>query len=368
MDHSPNTIGPFDPFDSAPVAHEPELLELLLRDAKQAPALYRATRYWTNLLSGKGSVLTHERMASLRSDFEILSGFGHSGPIRPARPVAPWKRAIWSAAESLPLVSGIIAQYKGAIDSQFANGRRGSNGRALLALDQIAAAHPHLSIPQGVRSGAPLDLVKWRDRYVPAEFVDYLMRVSDFYKEVAPREVRSVIEIGPGLGWTTVAHIALNPHLDYFANVDIPYTSYVSTQFLKSIGGLDVVDYRRTAGLETIEPRRAARGVVVYQLAPWQVPKLRGSFGLLANAFSFYEMELEVCENYARVLAPLIEKAVLLHSAITGKALDHGPNKAISLDFLCGLFADRFPHRRNLDRGWNEVFGRVSTGVALLTR
>ena len=79
-------------------------------------------------------------------------------------------------------------------------------------------------------------------------------------------------------------------------------------------------------------------------------------------------MDFDVCENYARVLSPLIGTAVLLHSSTLGKALDHGPAEAISLDYLSKLFADRFPHRKILDRGWNEVFGRATTSVALLTR
>jgi putative sugar O-methyltransferase len=369
MQHSPNTIGPFEPIASSrPIAHDPELFNLLLRDVDRAPAIYQPTRYWRNLIRSKHSVLTTERVARMRSDFGIVSGFGGAARVEPDLPVAAWKRAVWRIAESLPVVRRIVADYRSAISSQFSIAQNATNGRAMLALDKIAEAHGELKISSNVKNGAAPDLVLWRGQHVPAEFVDYLLRVSDFYSQVPVRSIKSVIEVGPGLGWTTIAHLTLNPHLEYFANVDIPYTSYVSTQFLKSFDELDVIDYRQTAGLETIEPKRIGKGVTVYQLAPWQVPKLRGSFALLANAFSFYEMELDVCANYARILMPLIETAVLLHSSRTGKAMAHGPAKAISLDYLCGLFAERFPHRTMLEHGWNECYGRYSTAVALLTR
>ncbi len=238
----------------------------------------------------------------------------------------------------------------------------------MAVLDRIADAHPNFFVPGDHISGFPTDLILWRGQYVSASWVDYLYRISNFYDEIPANEIESFLEIGPGLGWTTISHLALNPNLKFGVNVDISPVLYVSTQFLKSIGDIEVVDYRTTRNLDRIVLEPGDKKPRIYQILPWQLPKLEGQLDIFANAFSFFEMEKENCENYIATVKPLIRKAVLLHGSIVGKVLDHGPRDAIGLDFLSDLFEDKFPDRKNLEFGWSEIYGRFSIAVTLLTR
>ncbi|MEJ2374329.1 MAG: hypothetical protein P8Y71_02575 [Pseudolabrys sp.] len=72
----------------------------------------------------------------------------------------------------------------------------------------------------------------------------YLSCVADFYTYAPAREMTAIIEIGPGLGLSSLAHMAINRALRVIVNIDIMPVRYLSTQFLKSIDGIDVSDYR----------------------------------------------------------------------------------------------------------------------------
>ena len=135
----------------------------------------------------------------------------------------------------------------------------------------------------------------------------YLTRIADFYTRIPPSEVTSILEIGPGLGLSTLAHMTLNPHLRIVANVDIVPVLYLSTQFLRTVDGVDLVDYRemRDTSRSRSTPRQRRR---LYQMAPWQLPKLEGQIDYFFNAFSFQEMEEEVIRSYAAEIFRLVDK------------------------------------------------------------
>ncbi|MEJ2435091.1 MAG: hypothetical protein P8Y53_18765, partial [Pseudolabrys sp.] len=71
-------------------------------------------------------------------------------------------------------------------------------------------------------------------------FAMYLSCVADFYTYAPAREMTAIIEIGPGLGLSSLAHMAINRALRVIVNIDIMPVRYLSTQFLKSIDGIDV--------------------------------------------------------------------------------------------------------------------------------
>lgn len=364
----PNPLREFPPLAQRPVEDDADLLRMIVEDSANSHALWQPTKYWANYAGRIVEAIGETGLAALRQQNEILSGFQTGDILGPTLPIARWKKAVWRAIEEAPVISSVIAGYRQAIEANLSIKQRYHNGLAMVVLDRIAESYPNFLIPEGHICGHPKDLILWRGHYVSASWVDYLFRVSDFYQEVPPSEIESFLEIGPGLGWTTVSHLALNPNFKLGVNVDISPVLYVSTQFLKSVGDLEVIDYRATRNMDKIVLEPGANKPRIYQIAPWQVPKLEGRLDLFANAFSFYEMETHICENYITAVKPLINKAVLLHASITGKALDHGPREAISLDFLVDLFSDEFPNRKNLEFGWNEIYGRFSTAVALLTR
>ena len=350
------------------VADEPDLLNLMLRDATTVSELWQPTKYWQNYTRKIETAICRNGLSQLRQQRDILSGYQTAPILGPTLPSSKLKKLIWGLVERTPIVSKVIDGYRNALASSHSVRAGYENGFAILALNLIAKQHPNLTIPAGHIAGYPHDLFLWNEQFVSASWIDYLQRISDFYAAIPQSNVESIVEIGPGLGWSTISHIALNPNLKYCVNIDIPPVLYVSTQFLKSIGEVEVIDYRSTANLEKIVLEPGPDKPRIYQLAPWQVPKIDGTMDFLFNAFSFYEMEKSVCANYIAELKPRLNKGALLHSTTTGKKLPHGPADEISLDFLADNFSERFPNQQDLKFGWNECYGHYSTTVMLLTR
>jgi hypothetical protein len=159
--------------------------------------------------------------------------------------------------------------------------------------------------------------------------------------------------------------MTLNPHLRVIANVDIVPVLYLSTQFLRSVDGVEVVDYREMREHVSIAVEPAGSDVRLYQMAPWQLPKLEGQIDYFFNAFSFQEMEEEVVRNYAAEIFRLVDKGALIHSMAVGhKPGAGGQRSPVTLEFLTEIFSEKWPNARPIDGFWPRLYG----GSADLTR
>lgn len=307
-------------------------------------------------------------LADLRTNQRLLKGFALGGVPQPELPATFWKRFLWKTIESLPGPRQIVAEYRRVLSAEYRRRRDASRQHARLAMDEIARAFPDIRPPAGLANGGADDAFIWRGHAIVPAFVMYLSRVADFYGRVPPRQVTSILEIGPGLGLNSLAHIALNPEVRVIVNIDIPPVLYLSTQFLKSIGEVAVVDTRVSQESAHIVLEPAATGVRIYQLAPWQLPKLEGSLDFFFNAFSFQEMESEICRNYAAHVLRLVERGALLHSMTAGHRPEAGgQNAPVTLAFLESLFIQKFPHVSQLDGFWPQLFDGNADSTRLMT-
>jgi putative sugar O-methyltransferase len=351
-----------------PVADDPELLGLMMRDAQSGGPLWTATAYWRGYSARIMDELARAGLAGMRANQGLLKGFARGGLPRPEMPAAAWKRAVWGMMRALPGVNRIIAEQQRVLAAEYAKHRDTRRQHAHMVMDEIAGAFPDLRPPVGLANGGADDAFAWRGHTLVPEFVIYLTRIADFYARVPPKEVTSTIEIGPGLGLTSLAHMTLNPNLRVIVNVDIPPVLYLSTQFLKSVESVEVIDYRALHARERIVPEPAGNVVRIYQLAPWQFPRVDGAFDFFFNAFSFQEMEREVCRNYAAKVARLVERGVLLHSMASGHKGGAGGQKApVTLDFLESLFRQKFPNVARLDGIWPRRYDGDPAMTRLLT-
>jgi putative sugar O-methyltransferase len=272
---------------------------------------------------------------------------------------------VWRALQALPGVRQIVAEQQRVLAAEYSHHRDTRRQHAHMVMDEIADAFPDIRPPAGIANGGADDAFTWRGHTLVPAFVMYLSRIADFYTRVPPKDVTSIIEIGPGLGLGSLAHMTLNPGLQVIVNVDIVPVLYLSTRFLKSIEGVEVIDYRALRGSDRIVPERASNAVRIYQLAPWQLPRVDGAFDFFFNAFSFQEMETEVCRNYAAQVMRLVERGVLLHSMAGGHKPGAGGQKApVTLGFLEALFQEKFHTVTRLDGYWPHHYG----GDAALTR
>ena len=352
-----------------PIADDPALLSLMVADAAGSGPLWTATAYWRGYSSRIRRELERVGLADLRTNQTLLKGFATGGMPLPELPAAPWKRAAWRALLALPGVSQIAGEYRRVLAAEYARHRETRRQHARMVMDEIARAFPDLRPPTGLANGGADDAFSWRGYTIVPAFAMYLSRAADFYAQVAAREVKSIVEIGPGLGLGSLAHIALNPSLRVIVNVDIVPVLYLSTQFLKSIDGLDVVDYRMLHARERIVAEPAAASVRVYQLAPWLLPRVDGPFDFFFNAFSFQEMEPEVCRNYTAELLRIVERGVLLHEMTAGHKRGAGGQKEqVTLSFLESLFRAKFPTVARLDGYWPRFYDGEPDMTRLLTK
>ena len=352
-----------------PIANDPALLALMVEDAAGSGPLWTATAYWRGYSSRILRELKRAGLADLRTNQTMLKGFATGGMPLPELPAAPWKRAAWRALQALPGVGQIAGEYRRVLAAEYARHRETRRQHARMVMDEIARAFPDLRPPAGLANGGADDAFSWRGHTIVPAFAMYLSRAADFYTQVPAREVKSIVEIGPGLGLSSLAHIALNPSLRVIVNVDIVPVLYLSTQFLKSIDGLDVVDYRMLRARERIVTEPASAGARVYQLAPWLLPRVDGAFDFFFNAFSFQEMEPEVCRNYAAELLRIVEHGALLHEMAAGHKRGAGGQKEpVTLGFLESLFRAKFPKGARLDGYWPRFYDGHPDMTCLLTK
>ena len=352
-----------------PVLDDPELLKLMMADAQGNGPLWSATAYWRGYSARILRELDRVGLANLRANQKLLKGYAFGGMPLPELPSAPWKRAVWYVMQGLPGVRQIIAEHQRLLAAEYSHHKEARREHARMVMDEIADAFPDIRPPAGIANGGADDAFVWHGHNLTPAFVMYLSRAADFYTHVEPKDVTSAIEIGPGLGLGTLAHMTLNPGLRVIVNVDIAPVLYLSTQFLKSVDRVEVIDYRALRGSDRIVPEPAANAVRVYQLAPWQLPRVEGAFDFFFNAFSFQEMESEVCRNYAVQVLRLVERGVLLHSMTSGHELGAGGQKTpVTLEFLESLFQQKFPNVAHLDGFWPLRYDGDAAMTRLMTK
>jgi putative sugar O-methyltransferase len=348
--------GAMTPEGPAQVADNPALLEALAEDAERAGREWVAAEYWQSYCTRILRELRSVGLRDFRRNAYVVKGYAATGPLKAGMPRAAWKRRLWRLLEAAPVFSVIVAEYRRLLRVEAEDRRRLAIRLARFALDAVAARFPGIKPPRGIANGNAWDAFEWRGHLVSADWALYVTRAADFYASVPPDKVTSLIEIGPGLGLATLAHLSLNPHLRVAVHVDIVPVVYVSTQFLGSSPDLCVVDYLATRKEARIRPEASERPTV-YQIAPWQLPSLDGPLDYFFNAFSFQEMSKEICANYAAHLCRVAAGGGLIHAARLGADLASiGPRVPDTLAFLESLFAPTFPQIAKVGGLWPAYF------------
>jgi putative sugar O-methyltransferase len=351
------------------IADDPALLSMMIQGAQQSGPLWTATPYWQGYRDRILRELARTGLRGMRNNQTLLKGFAFGGMPRPELPATPVKRAIWRCLAGLPGVRRILAEHNRVFAAEYERHKATRRNLARVAMDEIAKSFPELKPPAGIANEDADDAFTWRGHVLVPAYAMYLSRIADFYASIAPKDVTSILEIGPGLGLSTLAHMTLNPHLRVVANVDIVPVLYLSTQFLRSIDSVDLVDYREMRDHVSIVAEPAENGVRVYQMAPWQLPKLEGQIDFFFNAFSFQEMEEEVVRNYAAEIFRLVDKGALIHSMSAGHKPGAGGQRApVTLEFLTQVFSEKWPNVRPIDGIWPRVYGGSADLTRLMTK
>ncbi len=244
------------------IRDDPSLLTCMLADEAHSDPSWRAMPYWQPYCDRIRRELARNGLAGMRTNQILLKGFASDGMSQPLLPHAAWKRLIWHAVEAMPGVARVVAENRRLLHATHQRAINAEIRSARLALDRIAEDFPNMTPPEGLANGGAEDAFTWRGHIVTADWLKHLTRIADFYHAVSADEVREILEIGPGLGLSTLAHIALNPGLRVVVNCDIAPILYISNQFMKSIPGVDTVDYREVATGSALSQRTPSRPTI----------------------------------------------------------------------------------------------------------
>lgn len=338
------------------VRDDPKLLSMMLDDMGRQDTVWQPQGGWRHYGERIVRELRRAGLTGFRTNQRVLKGFAAGGPYFPYPPRGAARRWLWEATQRLPGLRAVFAQQQTLLQAARDQAVAAERSFAREVLERIAAEFPALKPPNGLANGGADDAFLWRGHEISAAWVQYLCRAADLYHSLSSEPITRLLEIGPGLAFSTLAHAALNPNLRVVVNVDIPPILYVSTQFLKSFPEFEVVDYRDTRTAAAIEIDGGSNGRVrIYQLAPWQIARISGSVDVALNAASFNEMEQGVVARYADQCGRLARRAVLLHMGIPGsEAREAGP--PVPNRFILDRFSGAFPNAEILEAGWCDLY------------
>lgn len=322
------------------ILDDTSLLDLLIKDLEVASEPWRITPYWATYHERLIREIKKSGLASLQNNYQLLKGFASGGPPTVIKPNNKLKRSVFEIVPQLPVISKVFGEYNRLIQALHKQNVVLGQKIATQALAQIEEQVGALMIFGELTAGGSQEGFEYqKNSYVPT-FVNYLARAADFYRIVPMEEVTSLIEIGPGLGWSTIAHRTLNPHLRTIVNVDLPATLYISTQFLKAVGGIEVVNYAQYLAEEKQIFQASGEHPVCYQLPIWCFEDINTPIDWLHNAFSFQEMEPNVVEAYARHAGSIVTRGAWLLSQPDGHKIGAGgQNKQVTYPVIESAFS-----------------------------
>ena len=327
-----------------------DLLSNLVQDLKKTSRPWKISSYWEPYHHRHLREIRVSGISNLASNHLLQKGFGIGRAVDDViRPSNALKRFLFNLIISLPLFSKVVNQYYALIRKLSTRNINLEIEMCKQALISIEKIHGPISLDSDLTVGGAKDVFKWRETLLTTSFVKHLIRVSDFYKNVNMSEVTSLVEIGQGLGWSTLAHKTLNPNLKLILNIDIPTTTYLSTQFLKASGGLKVFDYNDFLKDEQkIFDLPSKDGCTCILLPTWCYTKIEKNFDWFYNAYSFKEMDQETVEAYIEHTKKIVSKGAWIISSVQDPKTE-SKFKQIDVKEIIKYFSSSFSELQNID-------------------
>ena len=329
------------------IADDIALLDLMMTEMSDAPENFRTTAYWEHYKNATLDVLRTNGLHDLRriQNAEITSFGCYEGPL-------------FSTVEEL--------RQKGLNDRDV---------DAIISFVKVLEKHPNLDFMPLGRSLSDILRLELRALEMEAQLINpntvsvfeldgslvgnprskfcvdgnwYTQQLIEKYRLYLEcfrvfdlTTVDTVVEIGAGMGQQIEILHKLHPHLS-FVIIDIPPQLYVSHQYLATVFGDDVVDYRKTnhGSLEDLEPGK------LYFLGPWMIPRLKPrGWTLLWNARSFQEMSEKSIESYHNSFRNFAQGLFLMNrtKGFPKKLMaELGVTDRVDFDFYKSLFHEHY--------------------------
>ncbi len=320
-----------------------KLLLSLLKDHEKAEGPYKITPYWDGYNRRIFREISKHGIANLQSNYTLLKGFAEGGEPQVIAPVNDFKRFVFETLAKLPFFRKVVYEHKRLIKRYYNLHLDHKIQNAKQRLKAIEDEFGKIPFRFDLDHGDADDAFDWNGYKVTAKIVPYLERTLYFYSVIGPQKPKSILEIGPGLGLSTLCHVILNENLEHITNVDIPTTLYISSQFLKSFDEIEVKDYLDFKTNNNVLANKTDSKVSCLCIPTWAIKDISQEYEWVHNAYSFQEMEISVVKNYIDTLSKLTLKGYWIMSSIDGHVEGAGGQKDnISLSLIESLLPKGF--------------------------
>ncbi|MBP7088333.1 MAG: putative sugar O-methyltransferase [Candidatus Omnitrophica bacterium] len=159
--------------------------------------------------------------------------------------------------------------------------------------------------------GNPSEILKFGDKYYSLNFLEYFWKALLLEKYLDLSHLDYFFEIGAGYGGQADVLLKMFPNLR-ICITDIPPQLYVIEQYLKALFPDDVLGYKESKRLQSIDKGTFADKRIIV-VAPWEVKKIKdNTFENFTNQASFQEMSHETVRCYCRELNRLVSNGIFL--------------------------------------------------------
>lgn len=320
------------------INHNFALLNKLINDHQYNNSILTSNNYWMNYTKRIERHIHNADLNTMRTNYNLMKGFAFGGAPKPTVSNLYIKRTIFHFLEKIYPLTKVINEYKRLLNATHKRNVGFRKDIAGLCLKQIYKSFNDICFIDGTCNGGAEDGFKFNGFNISAEWIIYLARAADLYSG-SPNllKTKSIIEIGPGVGLNTLAHFSLNKNLNMVVNIDLPHILYLSTQFLKSVKFVEVIDYLEFEKMDLNNINGNKK--IVIQLPPWVLYKLNINFDLLLNHFSFQEMEKNIVSEYLKLLGKKINSSAFIQNNVDGqKGGAGGQIEPVTLDFIASCF------------------------------
>lgn len=284
-------------------------LDLLLSKYKEAPAIYRAGRYWEEYEEKIVKELLKVDLNQMRSGrYPLFATFGFNESVYHYRHDAPLRTTLYQKL----VRKYIIANKKILPYNLRLADIRDMAFRHADVLGQLNSARSIREIETST-FGSPQDLFKMYGKNYTMRFLTFYVRYCGAQKYVNLKGDETIVELGSGSGHQVEVLKKLYPNLTILC-FDLPGQLFLCEQYLKkALPEGQVVSSMETMNYTDLSKVQKGK---VHMFGNWYFPLLKDfQFDLFWNAASFGEMEPDIVKNYLSIVSGNCKSIFLLQAA-----------------------------------------------------
>jgi putative sugar O-methyltransferase len=322
------------------ITDDNDLFSLLDIDSKnQNTPLFKPGPYWVKYSQRISHETARSGLANFRNNINIGKGFADvisADPFLLIRNNYSLKERLIRLFLKLPLIrSHIVKTYLATSRSLLEFMKRfRSDFYSLLFKELFDSLIAKLGIIDPL-VGNPNNIVMINGQKIGMSYLYASLRLSSFSETIDFNKCYTYFEIGGGFGSTTELMLRMYPNVKKVIYLDIPPNLYIGTQYLKSIFGSAVSDYRLLKNEKEISFKKGKEELEILAIPPWLIDRVTANIDLFYNSESFQEMTPQIVNYYAAHINRLFgvnKKRICLwfyeHTDVTNTL---PPNEVISI-------------------------------------